>query len=50
MQRADSADLLFHLLVLLESRGLEICDVVQLLAARHRQRSAASSSASAPPG
>ena len=32
---AESADLLFHLLVLLRSRNLELEDVVRELAARH---------------
>lgn len=33
----ESADLLFHLLVLLRARGLALADVVQVLAARHAE-------------
>jgi phosphoribosyl-ATP pyrophosphohydrolase/phosphoribosyl-AMP cyclohydrolase len=32
---SESADLLFHLMVLLRSRNLQLQDVVQVLAARH---------------
>jgi phosphoribosyl-AMP cyclohydrolase / phosphoribosyl-ATP pyrophosphohydrolase len=38
---AESADLLFHLLVLLNSRGIRLEQVVAELAARHHQRTAA---------
>ncbi|HVO46758.1 MAG TPA: bifunctional phosphoribosyl-AMP cyclohydrolase/phosphoribosyl-ATP diphosphatase HisIE [Steroidobacteraceae bacterium] len=37
---AESADLLFHLLVLLRSRELSLADVVGELQSRHRQRAA----------
>lgn len=33
----ESADLMFHLLVLLRARGLSLADVVQLLESRHSQ-------------
>ena len=33
--REEAADLLFHLMVLLRSRNLELADVVEVLAARH---------------
>ncbi len=32
----ESADLLFHLIVLLHARGLDLADVAQVLATRHR--------------
>lgn len=34
---SESADLLYHLLLLLESRGLSLADVAQALASRHRR-------------
>jgi phosphoribosyl-ATP pyrophosphohydrolase/phosphoribosyl-AMP cyclohydrolase len=37
----ESADLLFHLLVLLKSRGQSLADVVATLSARHHRRRAA---------
>jgi phosphoribosyl-ATP pyrophosphohydrolase/phosphoribosyl-AMP cyclohydrolase len=36
----EAADLLFHLEVLLQARGLALADVVRTLEARHRERSA----------
>lgn len=33
----ETADLLYHLLVLLESRGLTLADAVRVLEARHRE-------------
>jgi phosphoribosyl-ATP pyrophosphohydrolase/phosphoribosyl-AMP cyclohydrolase len=42
---AESADLLFHLLVLLKARGLSLERVVAELATRHARRSAPSSAA-----
>jgi phosphoribosyl-ATP pyrophosphohydrolase/phosphoribosyl-AMP cyclohydrolase len=35
---SESADLIFHLLVLLRSRGLRLTDVAALLASRHSER------------
>lgn len=37
-QLDEAADLLFHLLVLLNARGLSLADVVSVLEARHRRR------------
>jgi phosphoribosyl-ATP pyrophosphohydrolase/phosphoribosyl-AMP cyclohydrolase len=36
----EAADLLFHLEVLLQARGLALADVVRELEARHRERTA----------
>jgi phosphoribosyl-AMP cyclohydrolase / phosphoribosyl-ATP pyrophosphohydrolase len=36
--RAEAADLLYHLLLLLKLRGLSLADVVGELEARHRER------------
>jgi phosphoribosyl-AMP cyclohydrolase / phosphoribosyl-ATP pyrophosphohydrolase len=41
---SESADLLFHLLVLLRSRGIHLADVASLLAVRHSTRSRAPAS------
>ena len=36
-QISEAADLLFHMLVLLNSQGIRLADVVEELAARHQQ-------------
>ena len=37
-QLEEAADLLFHMLVLLNSKGLKLADVVKVLERRHRRR------------
>lgn len=37
-QLEEAADLLFHMLVLLNSKGLNLADVVKVLERRHRRR------------
>lgn len=45
---AEAADLLYHVVLLLESKGLSLAQVVDLLAARHRDSAGAAGNAGAP--
>jgi len=37
-QMSEAADLIYHLLVLLSSKGIQLSNVVEVLQGRHRQR------------